>query len=278
MKIIRDVRISSYYQLFFVDDIGAKPDLDITLDDVYNDNHELKDDEDEAGESDSDPSHSDVQSSSSRSSPTPAPQKPILKSRKPAWTDPSDTPAVSLSAPRLRKLRDAPTESSISGREYETRLRRQYERINPEPQWAAKARKGGRTARENDDEDDEEGEHGVRGLLSSTSGILAPSRRKSRAGVVLPAGTLAIERLRDANQAAQGSACGEVKTVAFHPSDKVPVLCVGTADRRIRLFNVSVLRFFSASDASFHFSLLWYLFHLLLPYSIFSFIRVQCTY
>jgi U3 small nucleolar RNA-associated protein 18 len=75
-------------------------------------------------------------------------------------------------------------------------------------------------------------------LLSSTSGILAPSRRKSGAGVVLPAGTLAIERLRDANQAAQGSSCGEVKVVAFHPSERVPVLCVGTADRRVRLFNV----------------------------------------
>jgi len=61
---------------------------------------------------------------------------------------------------------------------------------------------------------------------------------------VLPAGTLAVERLRDANQAAQGSACGEVKVVAFHPSEKVPVLCVGTADRRIRLFNVSTIRIF----------------------------------
>jgi U3 small nucleolar RNA-associated protein 18 len=89
-------------------------------------------------------------------------------------------------------------------------------------------------------EDNEEaGENDVRDLLSSTAGILAPSNRKSRAGAVLPTGTLSIERLRDANQASQGSGSGEVKVVAFHPSERVPVLCVGTADRRVRLFNVS---------------------------------------
>lgn len=221
--------------LFFIDDGVAKPDLDVALNDQYHDIDEPGSDDNDAGGSESDSRHSDAESSSSCPSPAPVPPIPALKSRKPAWTDPSDSPVVSLSAPRLRKLRDAPTESSLSGREYETRLRRQYERINPEPQWAAKARKARRNA-QSDGEDS--GEEGVHGLLSSTSGILAPSRRKVRAGVVLPAGTLAIERLRDANQAAQGSACGEVKVVAFHPSAKVPVLCVGTADRRIRLFNI----------------------------------------
>lgn len=161
----------------------------------------------------------------------------MLKSRKTAaWTDASDPPLVSLTAPRLRKLRDAPAETTLSGREYETRLRRQYERINPEPSWASKARKTQRTDVEHDGE---VGENDVRDLLSSTAGILAPSNRKAGAGVVLPKGTLAIERLRDANQATQGSGSGEVKAVAFHPSERVPVLCVGTADRRIRLYNVT---------------------------------------
>ena len=154
---------------------------------------------------------------------------------------------MSLSTPRLRKLRDAPAESSLSGREYETRLRRQYVRINPEPQWAAKARKARRNVEGEDDANVESDGEGIHNLISSTSGILAPSRRKSHAGVVLPLGALAIERLRDANQAAQGSACGAVKVVAFHPSEKVPVLCVGTADRRIRLFNVSFYRLFFLS-------------------------------
>lgn len=178
---------------------------------------------------------------------------PIAKSRKPpAWTDPSDSPlVVSLESSRLRKLRDAPTETTLSGREYETRLRRQYERINPQPAWAVKARTGkGKRRRDGADEgnyenmetedEEDDGEHAVediQDLLSSTTGILAPSR-KLRTTATIPSGTLEIERLRDANQAAQASGCGEVKFITFHPSDKIPVLCVGSADRRIRLFNV----------------------------------------
>ncbi|RDB27348.1 putative U3 small nucleolar RNA-associated protein 18 [Hypsizygus marmoreus] len=215
--------------LFFIDHGSLMPDVNDSNE--YGDDNDEKDSDLEAPEEpESDTSDSGAESSSSQSQRIPSNVLP--KTRKPpAWVDPSDTPTVSLSAPRLRKLRDTAAEESVSGREYETRLRRQYERINPEPSWAAKARK---TRRE--EIEDEEGD--LRGLLSSTSGILAPSKRKSRAGVIVPAGTLEIERLRDANQAAQGSGSGEVKVVAFHPSDRVPVLCVGTADRRIRLFNV----------------------------------------
>lgn len=210
------------------------PELDIATGDIDaldNEDDRLKEPQSEASDSDD----SEASSSSSPTTIQTSSPKPLLKSKKPpAWTDPSDPPTVSLSAPRLRKLRDAPAEITLSGREYETRLRRQYERINPEPEWAAKARKAHRVV-----QDAEKDEDGIQDLLSSTAGILAPSQRKTRAGVVLPSGTLTIERLRDANQAAQGSGSGEVKVVAFHPSDKVPVLCVGTADRRIRLFNVS---------------------------------------
>ncbi|KAJ6460371.1 WD40-repeat-containing domain protein [Mycena vitilis] len=148
-----------------------------------------------------------------------------LQSRKPpAWADPSDPPVVSLDSKRLRKLRDAPSENALTGRQYESRLRRQYERINPQPAWAKAAKD---RLREIDDVE-------IDNLLSSTTGILA-SRSKQ---VALPSGTLSIERLRDANQAASGSGSGEVKSLAFHPSAKVPVLCVGSADRRVRLFNI----------------------------------------
>lgn len=148
-----------------------------------------------------------------------------LKSRKPpAWEDPSDPPVVSIDSKRLRKLRDEPSETTLTGRQYESRLRRQYERINPQPAWAKAAKD---RLRETDDA-------GIDDLLSSTSGILASRSKK----VALPSGTLSIERLRDANQASSGSGNGEIKTLTFHPSAKVPVLCVGSADRRVRLFNV----------------------------------------
>lgn len=184
---------------------------------------------------DSENDDSDDDASSLSASSQKLPSNPLLsrKTKPPAWVDPSDRqPTVSLlSGPsRLRKLRETLDEDVISSKEYETRLRRQFERINPEPAWAKKARrkKGGRAGGDDDDEDDDED------LFTSTGGIL--SRAKTS---VLPVGTLAIERLRDANHAVQGSGSGEVRVVAFHPSDKVPVLCVATADRRVRLFNVS---------------------------------------
>ncbi|KIY64511.1 WD40 repeat-like protein [Cylindrobasidium torrendii FP15055 ss-10] len=150
--------------------------------------------------------------------PTPVPTASTQRS---AWEDPADAPAVSLEANLLRKLRDAPSESTVSGHEYERRLRRQFERINPAPSWAKKRRR----AEEEDDMD---------GLLASTSGII----RGSRKSATLQPGTLNIERQRDANQSAQKSGCGAVQSLSFHPSDRVPVLAVATTDRRVRLYNV----------------------------------------
>jgi len=69
-------------------------------------------------------------------------------------------------------------------------------------------------------------------------------KRKKRGAVVIPSGTLAIERVCDANQSVQDSGSGEVRVLAFHPKPDVPVLCVATAGRRVRLFNVSVSPFF----------------------------------
>jgi len=202
-------------------------------------------------DSDSDSSTSSA-STSSKNSPKKSFAKALKssKSKPPAWVDPADvepsTRVSLLSGPtRLRKLRQAVDEDEITGREYETRLRSQYERINPEPAWAKKAR--GKKSKEDDDEqsgdENSEGLHqdgdGFRELLSSTVGILAESKRRGRKTVVLPQGTLGIERVRDANHSVQGSGSGEVRALSFHPKPAIPVLSVATADRRIRLFNVS---------------------------------------
>jgi len=207
-------------------------------------------------ESDSQPSSS---SSSSLSSKPPSP-KPQSQTRKPAWTDSSTSPHhISLlsGSSRLRKLRHFDGEDQITAKDYENRLRVQFERINPEPTWAQRARKQNRKERELQGGDDEgrgggsvldgEAEDGnalvaeKRNLFTSTSGILSTAAERRHQGpVVLPSGTLAISRLRDANLSTQDTACGEVKVVAFHPNDRVPILCVGTSDRRVRLYNVRV--------------------------------------
>ena len=144
------------------------------------------------------------------------------------WTDPSEvqpTALVSLlSGPtRLRKLRHGVDEDIITGKDYETRLRAQFERVNPEPAWAKKAR-GSKEKNETWDESEDD---------------QTEIKPKKRGAVVIPSGTLSIERVRDANQSAQNSGSGEVRVLAFHPKPDVPVLSVATADRRVRLFNVS---------------------------------------
>ncbi|KAJ7677373.1 WD40-repeat-containing domain protein [Mycena rosella] len=184
-------------------------------------------DEDESGSEgapDDDDGNDDSGSSSDSQPDEPEPAHPLKSRKPPAWDDPSDPPAVSIESNRLRKLRDDPSETTLTGRQYESRLRRQYERINPQPAWAKAAKD---RLRETDDA-------GIDDLLSSTAGILSSRSKK----VALPSGTLSIERLRDANQASFASGSGEIKALAFHPSAKVPVLCVGSADRRVRLFNI----------------------------------------
>ena len=59
-----------------------------------------------------------------------------------AWHDSDDERiTVSLqSNPRLRKLRNYESEDLINGREYTKRLRRQYERLHPTPDWALQAK------------------------------------------------------------------------------------------------------------------------------------------
>lgn len=193
---------------------------------------------------------SDSADSESDSSP------PQLQTRKPAWTDSSTSPHhISLlsGSSRLRKLRHFDGEDQITAKDYENRLRVQFERINPEPAWAQRARKQNRKEHELPGGVDDEGDvlnreaedvdvlvEEKRNLFTSTSGILVAAEKRRQGPVVLPSGTLAISRLRDANLSTQDTASGEVKVVAFHPNDRVPILCVGTSDRRVRLYHVRI--------------------------------------
>lgn len=166
---------------------------------------------------------------------------PPPKARKaPAWVDEDDnTLQVSLADnKRLRKLREGPSEDVVGGRDYERRLRRQFEKINPTPDWAANARKQlhpTKTKRRRSSlssATDESEEEDINDLLTSTGGILGKPKVAS-----LPKGTLSIERLRDANISARSE--GVIKSVQFHPSPQLPVMLTAGDDRRLKLFNVS---------------------------------------
>lgn len=154
----------------------------------------------------------------------------------PAWVDPDDANIqVSLTShTRLRKLRDAPAEDVVGGREYERRLRRQYEQINPAPEWASKARKKLHPKRRRSasgSEAEVEVEDVIPDLLASTGGISGGRKPNT-----LTPGIISVDRLRDANQAAPAE--GEIKSLQFHPSPQIPVLLTASTDRRLRLFHV----------------------------------------
>ena len=101
------------------------------------------------------------------------------------------------------------------------------------PQWAAsrpkRTRRPSQSASSDSDPDSEE-----RSIENPTTGPIDVAAAPLDA---LPPTELAITRLRDANQAAQSD--GPVNAIQFHPSARVPVLMVASADKRIRLFNVS---------------------------------------
>jgi U3 small nucleolar RNA-associated protein 18 len=234
----------SYLKLFFVDD-GASKSPHSKNDDVLDVSAPASEDLPHASDHGDDDDDAQSEASNDLNKPEagpllappvpPASRVPNPKSRKaPAWTDPDDASLeVSLaSSARLRKLRDAPEEDAVNGREYERRLRRQFVKMNPTPEWAtAAARRKRRRADSDGGGDDVVGGPDLDSLVTSSGGILG-HRRRTR----LDPGVLSIERLRDANQAAQAE--GEVNAIQFHPSPQVSMLLIASADRRIRLFNV----------------------------------------
>ncbi|KAI9736828.1 MAG: hypothetical protein M1818_005879 [Claussenomyces sp. TS43310] len=148
----------------------------------------------------------------------------------PAWEDSDDDRLmVSLAGnPRLRKLRVTEAEDMVSGREYIKRLQRQFQRLNPSPEWASSERPAKRRRRSSAssdssvssqdmdvDEEDVSTQPLARILqnadsLKRTSG--SSKRNKLRAEV------LDIQRTRDIPMT-QPSAIG---SLSFHP--QYPVL------------------------------------------------------
>ncbi|KAH9920333.1 WD40-repeat-containing domain protein [Fomitopsis serialis] len=228
--------------LFFVDDpVGQQPELDVQPEpqasgsDGEDDAEARTDDEDAAQSAGAGPSEEDEERSEgeeeSEEEALTAPKK-----KGPAWTDPDD-PALQVSLvadKRRRKLRDAASEDMVGGREYERRLRRQFEKINPTPDWAASARKKlhptkakrRRPSTSSTSESDEE--EGLPDVLADARGVLQQGRKAN----VIPQGILSIERLRDANLAAKSE--GEVKAINGHTNPHlqtvhIPDLPVTTA-------------------------------------------------
>ncbi|RKO86303.1 WD40-repeat-containing domain protein, partial [Blyttiomyces helicus] len=136
-----------------------------------------------------------------------------------AWEDDDDIDVSIVDTGRLRKLRTDHSETVVSGTEFESRLRRQFEKIYPRPQWADLTEDATESVAGGD----------LMRVLRSTEGIA--SRRKSQ---ILSPDKLDIVRVKDANQMAYSQAV--VQTATFHP--RAPVLMTAGFDKTIRLFQI----------------------------------------
>lgn len=148
-----------------------------------------------------------------------------------AWVDSDDEKnTVSVMSDRLKKLRHTQEETSVSGSAYVARLRAQFEKIYPRPDWADNWGSKPEDEAEEDPEDALVGANvaGLAAILSLTHKYV---KNKTK---LLPPTTLQILRLKDANLARR--AHGGIQSMNFHPLH--PLLLTGGFDRTLRVFHI----------------------------------------
>lgn len=149
---------------------------------------------------------------------------------KPAWEDSDDERlVVSLaSVPQLKKLRETVDDDMVNGKEYSRRLRKQYERLYPAPDWALHATRKNKKRRRTMDED-ESGEGSASDMdvddddlslqplakLLKDADILSRTVRGPVKKRKLQAGTVDIQRLKDISKA------GPVSTRSAYALDRL---------------------------------------------------------
>ena len=149
--------------------------------------------------------------------PTPAADESEDDGDKPAWADSDDERlVVSLATmPGLKKLRETVEDDIINGKEYARRLRKQYERIYPTPDWAIHASGVANKKRRRTMDDDESGEESASDMdmddedlssqplarLLQDADILSRASRGPTKRRKLQAGTIDIQRLKAVSKA-----------------------------------------------------------------------------
>lgn len=150
----------------------------------------------------------------------------------PAWYDSDDENAsIALETSHKKTLRAVPTETVLTGATYIARLRSQYEKIYPRPEWADT---WGTTEEKNSNDeevdDDSVGSNtdALTAILNSTTTFTKSSSK------LLPPGTLRILRLKDANIVRRAQS--GIQSIAFHPLH--PLLISGGFDRTLRIYHI----------------------------------------
>ncbi|CAI2168790.1 11953_t:CDS:10 [Funneliformis geosporum] len=141
------------------------------------------------------------------------------------WQDSDDeNVTVSLKSKNmLKKLRRTEDDDLISGDQYEKRLRNQFEKLHPTPNWAVVPSKRKRQTDKERMEDSDEN-------LSEVEEVEESGKNKWK----LKAKKLEIYRVKDANQAAYSQCV--IQSLKFHPNSQV--LMTAGIDKTIRLFQI----------------------------------------
>ena len=178
------------------------------------------------------------------------------------WNDPDDEALViALSGPaaraadgtfvgtkRLRKLRQFADETEVHGIEYEKRLRTMFEKLHPRPVWALRQFRRPAAASQVEERDKsarpevrkhEQSGPSLEDLLAQEDPGLLRRLNVSKSRGKLQAGTIEIERLRNANEAQAVSDEAAIEALSFHPSSRTSILMTASRDRRLRLFNIT---------------------------------------
>uniref|UniRef100_A0A7S3D7T5 U3 small nucleolar RNA-associated protein 18 homolog n=1 Tax=Palpitomonas bilix TaxID=652834 RepID=A0A7S3D7T5_9EUKA len=180
---------------------------------------------------------------------------PLSSKKTRAWVDEDDeSMEVNVTeVARLRKLRDDDNEITLSGREYTDRLRRQFLRLHPTPEWAElpsvrrerrrqeKLEKGGVDEEyvDSDESDGEDMDAAEHALISNPDVFLMEKRQKQQAhNPRLPSDEIQLKRMKDANADQRSEAT--VLALAFHPD--VPLMLTAGLDKSLRLFSVDGAR------------------------------------
>lgn len=147
-----------------------------------------------------------------------------------AWHDSDDErAAVSVVNDRAKKLRRSHDETALSGPTYVARLRAQFEKIYPRPEWVDSLES--EDIEETESTEDEQPESTARpldDLLNSTNTYVKTKQ------ALLPPTRLLVTRLKDANIARRAQ--GPVLCLSFHTLH--PLLLTGGMDKSLRVFYI----------------------------------------
>jgi len=235
----KDAEEEELERIIFGDSAGFKQGLDaFSLAGAYGD---VSDEDEDGGEGEDLQAVEDQDLFFFDAGPVPAPSGSIAakaadsedEDDEPAWEDSDDERlVVSLaSVPQLKKLRETVDDDMINGKEYSRRLRKQYERLYPAPEWAlhATGKKHKKRRRTIDEDEDESGEGSASDMdvddddlslqplakLLKDADILSRTVRGPIKKRKLQAGTVDIQRLKDVSKA------GPVSSIPLRASVKL---------------------------------------------------------